>query len=84
MPASPVAGCQARPQLRITPFLVAALLLGACAPETRFGIGGPPSACRVNAVLYCEVDAGADGPAERCTCIASGRVRDVLPGLSRP
>lgn len=65
------------------PLLAAALLFAGCAQERHYGVGGPPSACRINAVLYCEIDS-RPGEGERCRCVPAGRARDLLGVLSRP
>lgn len=68
----------------VTAGAAAVMYLAGCAMERLPESVRAPSACRINAVLYCEVDAALGMSEQKCRCVRSRDLRDRLRGLSRP
>lgn len=58
-----------------------AMFLSGCAIDRIREVGQPASECRVDSVLYCDVDIQLD--IETCRCVRRGELRDALRNLAR-
>lgn len=68
----------------IIPMLVmaAALSLSACAADRIDPGGRPVAGCRMNAVLYCDVDVHLGMSVEKCHCMRRSEIRGMLRNLA--
>lgn len=61
-----------------------AVFLAGCAMQPLPDLVRTRSACRINSVLYCDVDVHVGVGEQQCRCIRSRELRDVLRSFSRP